>query len=86
MLVTFDDQDLHLALVANSEYNFDVGETTGETKWTVNEIGLEQQIINRCHFHQHFFVSFLYKSVLCSFSLVTVWLSNFLAQKLLKKC
>ena len=47
MLVTFDDRDLHLALVANSEYNFDVGDTTGETKWTVNEIGLEQQIINR---------------------------------------
>jgi len=37
----------------------------------------------RCLFHQVLHITFLYKSALClcSFSLITVWLCNFLAQK-----
>jgi hypothetical protein len=47
MLVTVDGQDLHLAVVANSEYNFGVGESTADPKWTLNDIGLEQQIADK---------------------------------------
>jgi len=35
----------------------------------------------RCQSHQHLMSSFLYESVLYSFSLVTVWLCNLLAQE-----
>jgi hypothetical protein len=34
----------------------------------------------RCQFHKHFTQSFLYESALRSFSLITVWLCNFLAK------
>lgn len=47
MLVCVKTQDLHLALVANSEYNFGVGGSSGNTKWILNEKGLEQQIIDK---------------------------------------
>jgi hypothetical protein len=47
MLVSVDGQDLHLALVANSEYNFGVGESSGNSKWILNEAGLEQYIIDK---------------------------------------
>ena len=37
MLVAVDAQDLHLALVANSECNFDLEESAaGNAKWTIN--------------------------------------------------
>jgi len=47
--------------------------------------------LNRCQFHQRFTWNFFHESVLCSFSLVTVWLCTFfckriLAKKLLLKC
>lgn len=48
MLVSVEGQDLHLALVANSEYNFGVSDsTTGCAKWTLNECGLEDLIVER---------------------------------------
>jgi len=45
-----------------------------------NEAVLLAEIDARCQFHQHFKATFLYKSVFCSFSLVTVWHCNFLAK------
>ena len=48
MLVSVDGQDLHLALVANSQYNFGVGDSaTNCAKWTLNECGLEDLIVER---------------------------------------
>ena len=47
ILVTVDSQDLHLALVANSEYNFGIGEDAGRSEWVLNEAGLEQQIVDK---------------------------------------
>jgi len=48
--------------------------------WGVKEQNV-CNIITRCQFLQHFSATFLYKSVLRSFSLVTIWLWIFLAQK-----
>ena len=45
MLVTVDAQDLHLALVANSQCNF--GLEDSNAKWTVNDTGLEEHVIER---------------------------------------
>jgi len=47
-----------------------------------------QTAFSRCQFHQHFKLAslFLYESALRSFSLIIVWLCNFLVQKLLIKC
>jgi hypothetical protein len=47
MLVCVDAQDLHLALIAHSEYNFGVGGLSGDNTWILNENGLEQNIIDR---------------------------------------
>jgi hypothetical protein len=48
MLVSVDGQDLHLALVANSQYNFGVGDSKMDcAKWTLNECGLEDVIVER---------------------------------------
>ena len=48
ILVAVDAQDLHLALVANSECNFGLEESeAANTKWTINEHGLEQHVVNR---------------------------------------
>ena len=47
MLVSVDGEDLHLAVVANSEYNFGVGQSSAGAQWTLNEIGLEQQITDK---------------------------------------
>jgi hypothetical protein len=35
-----------------------------------------QEFLNRCQFHQHF-ETFLYKSALDTFSLITIWLNDF---------
>jgi len=40
---------------------------------------------SRIQFYQHLLTNFLYESVLRSFSLVTFWLCNFLAQKYWRK-
>ena len=40
-------QDLHLALVANSEYTVGIGDSRGSTKWVLNEVGLEQHIVDK---------------------------------------
>ena len=47
VLIAVDSQDLHLALVANSEYNFGVGEAAGKVEWILHEEALEHQIIEK---------------------------------------
>ena len=47
VLISVDSQDLHLALVANSEYNFGVGEAAGRVKWILHEKALEHQIVEK---------------------------------------
>jgi len=48
MLVAFDARDVQLALVANSEYELNAESSSAQpTSWTVNEAGLEQQVIER---------------------------------------
>jgi hypothetical protein len=47
MLVVFDAHDVQLALVANTEYQFSVGETIEQTSWIINEEGLEDQVTDK---------------------------------------
>ncbi len=47
VLIDYSSEDLHLILLANSEYSFNVGSTTNEPAWEVNELGMEQQVKNR---------------------------------------
>jgi hypothetical protein len=47
MLVAVEGHDLHLALVANSEFEIGLGDSSGVSKWNLNEVSLEQQIGDR---------------------------------------
>jgi hypothetical protein len=47
MLVAVEGHDLHLALVANSEFEIGLGDSSGVAKWNLNEVLLEQQIVDR---------------------------------------
>ena len=50
MLVSVEGHDLHLAIVANSEFEIGLGDSAGNAKWILKEVSLEQQIIDRQEF------------------------------------
>jgi hypothetical protein len=46
-LVRFDKKELHLLLLANSEYSLQVAEIGKHTQWKLNENGLESGVVER---------------------------------------
>ena len=47
-LVVYDEKDLQLLIIANSEYDLDVEGTDNTTQWKLKEEALESHVIERC--------------------------------------
>ena len=46
-LVVFDEKELQLLIIANSEYNLDVEGDVGTTQWQLREGALEKHVVER---------------------------------------
>ena len=46
-LVVFDEKELQLLIIANSEYNLDVEGDVGTTQWLLREGALEKHVVER---------------------------------------
>ena len=49
-LVVFDEKELQLLIIANSEYNLDVEGDVGTTQWQLREGALEKHVVERSVF------------------------------------
>ena len=52
-LVIFEEKELQLLIIANSEYNLDVDENT--TEWKLREEALEKHVVERSVFKSFLF-------------------------------